>query len=185
MKLSLNTIMQYRPCGQHSKGKTGISKLAKLLGKEDFFDKEEFDLMKVLESNGIENAIWCLRCFDYLDYCLFLADITESILYIYEEKEADKAPRDTIQGIRDYKAGVINKKELLRLSAASDAAAAAAYVAAAYASDAASDAAAAAAYAADAAYVAAAAYTAAAAAADSAKWKEIEVLFIKHFGEGL
>lgn len=79
--------------------------------------------MYVLKSNGIEDAIWCLRCFNYLDYCLFLADIAESVLHIYERKYKNTAPRDAITAIREYKLGNIDK---LALKNAYDAAYAAA-----------------------------------------------------------
>lgn len=139
---------------------------------------QPMSLIHILESNGIRDAIWALRCFDYKDYCLFLADVAESVLGFYEKKDDSKAPVLAIEGIRKYHAGDISKAELRELSnratyAASAASAGAVSPDADYA--AASDAAAYAAYAA-----------AAAAAADYArsnKWQEIEQLFIKHFGE--
>ncbi|MCK5609681.1 hypothetical protein KAR91_47850 [Candidatus Pacearchaeota archaeon] len=207
MKFTLNIIKEKRPCT------SGWKILLKSLNKTEA-DNEELDLIDVLKSNGIEDAIWCLRCFKYEDYCLFLADVAESVLHIYERKNKNTAPRDAITAIREYKLGNINKAELKNAAdAAAAAAAAAADAATADAADAA--AAAAAAYTADAAYTAAtadAAYTAdadaytaytAAAAADaadaytaddaaddaaaarSAKWNEIKELFIKYFGNKL
>ncbi len=194
MRLTLKKIMKFDPCGQNTDGKTGISLLAKNLGKTDFNDDVEFELIEVLNSNNIEDAIWCFKCFNYLDYCLFLADVAESVLHIYESKNDSKAPRKAIQGVRDYKSGKITKEGLKVLAndayfvtVNSDPAAAhAAYVAAAYTAYS-SDyysavyaaASASAAFAVDYAVASSSSY----AAADSAEeWNEIEQLFIKHFG---
>ncbi len=171
MKLTLKKIMKFDPWGQNTDGKTGISLLAKNLGKTDFNDDVEFELIEVLNSNNIEDAVWCLKCFNYLDYCLFLADIAESVLHIYESKNDSKAPRKAIQGTRDYKAGKITKEELKVL--ADDAYVVAinsdsdfVYAHAVYAS----------------AYVAYSSdYSAAFAVTSYEEWNEIEQLFIKHF----
>ena len=120
MKFTLNIIKEKSPCA------SGWKTLLKSLNKTEA-DDEELDLMDVLKSNGVEDAVWCLRCFDYLDYCLFLADVAESVLYIYEQKNKNTAPRDAINAIREYKLGNITKAELV------DAAADAAAYAAAYA----------------------------------------------------
>ena len=168
MKFTLNIIKEKSPCA------SGWKTLLKSLNKTEA-DDEELDLMDVLKSNGIEDAVWCLHCFDYLDYCLFLADVAESVLYIYEQKNKNTAPRDAINAIREYKLGNITKSEL---RASADAAADYATASAdAYAYAAAYAAYAAAYTVADAAY--AAAY---AADARNEKWQEIEFLFVKHFG---
>jgi hypothetical protein len=180
---TLNEILMHEPCGIDSGGKTGFSLLLKNLGKT-VPDDEPLTVMQILESNGIEDAVWSLQCFDYRDYCLFLADVAESVLHIYEAEYDNPAPRLAIQGIRDYHSGKITKKELIKLS---DSARAAARTTAAST---------AAAYAADAAYAAvdgdgysvvdAAEANARAAASETArakKWQEIEELFIKHFGD--
>lgn len=171
MKLTTNIIMKHNPCGICTNGRTGISKLLKHL-HQDSANDDEFTLIDVLNFNGIDDAIWCLRCFDYLDYCLFLAYVAESVLHIYENRFNSKAPRKAIEGIRDYKAVKITLKVLKVLSDAAHADAAAAAAAAAYAD---------ADYAAYAAY-AYAADTAYAGAARTLKKQEIEELFIKHFG---
>ena len=188
--------MEYDPCGQDTEGRTGISKLMKFQGKTSY-DDEEFDLMEVLKSNAIKDAIWCLRCFDYLDYSLFNADVVESVLHIYEHKNNSKTPRLAIKAIRDFKLGVITSVELFSASyAAADVA---------YAVDAASYAVDTVAYAAYAAAYAASIYSYAETAAHAvptnyvnvnvaeyssaadrkSKWNEIEQIFIKHFGSKL
>jgi hypothetical protein len=154
------------------------------------------ELMKVLKDSGIRDAIGKLRDYEYRDYCLFNADVAESVLPIFEAESDSKAPRLSIEGIRKWYKGEISDEELKALS---DSAYAAAYsadaafdaaYAAAYASDAAADAAAAAdadaADTVDTAYAAASAAAYAAAGDDAAyakKWEEIEQIFIKHFGD--
>ncbi|MCP4975733.1 MAG: hypothetical protein GY931_06185 [Maribacter sp.] len=69
METTLNIIKSKKPC------EPGWNKLLKSLGKTKA-DDEPLSLEFILKSNGIEDAVWALRCFDYKDYCLFLADIT-------------------------------------------------------------------------------------------------------------
>ena len=192
MNTTLNKIKEHSPCSD------GWKKLLANLGKSKA-DDETLSLMSILKSNGIEDAIWALKCFDYLDYCLFLADIAESVLHIYEKKNESKAPREAIQAIRDYKAGKISRVELTDAANAANTAAYTVNTDAAYSAYSSAYAAAYAAYAsanaaADATYdVAYAAYDTAytnAAAADAnaareEKWTEIEQLFIKRFGRGV
>ena len=177
METTLKKINKYCPCT------SGWTTLLENLGKSKA-DDEPLELMTILKSNGIKDAVWALRCFDYLDYCLFLADVAESVLPIFEAKYTnDLRPRLAIQAVRDYKSGLISIDDLKDYAAdahaaytdaAADAAAYAAYAAAA--ADAYS------AYAVAAADAAYAAYTAAAAYTHAKKWQELEKLFIKHFG---
>jgi len=148
MKTTLNKIYAKRPCG------SGWEKLLNSLGKIKP-DDEDLELSYILESNGIRDAIWALRCFNYLDYCLFLADVAEGVLDIYEKKHNNPAPRNAINAIRLFKEGKITKSELKNTAyaAASDAAASDVDAADAAADAAYADAAADAAYA-DAAYAA-------------------------------
>ena len=174
MITTLNKIRENSPC------KNGWEKLLNSLDKTHA-DDDPLSLMHVLESNGIEDAIWCLCCFDYREYCLFLADVAESVISIYKDKYPnDDRVEKCIKAIRSYHAGDV---DIEFLKAAYDAAYAAAYSAddVAYSAYAAAYSAYAAAYSAYAAAYAAAA--ADAADARKRKWKEIEVLFIKHFGE--
>ena len=181
MKTTLGKIWNFNPCGKDIDS-NGWGRLTKNLGTSNH--NYEVSLDQILKSNGIKDATWALRCFNYKDYCLFLADVAESVLHIYEDKNTTSSPRNAIRAIRDYHAGSITKTELFTAAAdAADAAYAAAAAAdAADAADAAYAAYAAAADAADAAADAAyAAYAAADADAYAKKWQEIEELFIKHF----
>jgi len=195
MKTTLNEIRAKIPCS------SGWSKLLTSLNKTKA-DDDEITFKYILESNGIEDAVWCLKVKDYKEVCLFCADVAELVLPIFEKKHPDdKRPREAIEGVRLYHSGDITIDALRNLrTAAAYAADAAADADAAYAADAAADADAAYAAAdaaaaadADAAYAAAdaaaaadadAAYAAADAAADAARkeqWNKIEALFIKYF----
>ncbi len=143
------------------------------------------DFMAIFETVGIEDAIWCLRVLDYKDYCLFLADVAESVLYLFESEYLDnKTSKEAIQAIRDWYNGDITKEQL-------EAYAYAAYYTyttygATYADYTVKRTAFIAAYAAAGTFDAGTAVRAAAnvyANIDyKSNWKKIEELFIKHFG---
>ena len=57
---TLNKIRKHSPCAD------GWEKLLKSLGKNKA-DDEPLSLMTVLESNGLEDALWCLRACDGID----------------------------------------------------------------------------------------------------------------------
>ena len=183
MKTTLNEIRKYNPC------KDRWEKLLKHLGKTKS-DDAPLDFMTILEDIGIKDTCWCLRTKDYKDYCLFLADLAESVLHIYENKYADdKRPRQAIQAIRNWKQELISDEQLKNYADAAYAAYAnhVVYAANLAASANVANVAYVAAYVADSAnaYSAANATIYAANANDStayaAAWNEIEQLFIKHF----
>jgi hypothetical protein len=102
-------------------------------------DDEPLAILAILESNGINDALWALRAVDGKDrdIRLMAADFAESVLHLFEAKfPNDDRPMKSIQAARDYANGLI---QLDALKAASDAAWAAwaAWAAAAAASDAA------------------------------------------------
>ena len=207
----MTTTITLKQIRKHSLCQDGWENLLEHLGKTKA-DDEPLKFSEILESNGLDDAIWCLRALpkehDGKIRCL-TADFAERVLHIFEEKYPDdKRPREAIQGARDYVEGKITLDELkVFRRAADDAADAAAYAADAYAY-AAADAADAYAYAAyadadayayaaaaadaaaaysAAATVDAAAYSAAAAAADAADTRKTEIkvqgeLLIKYFG---
>jgi hypothetical protein len=53
--ITLNKIREHSPCA------SGWEKLLASKGKTKA-DDEEFPLLDVLESNGLDDALWCLRC---------------------------------------------------------------------------------------------------------------------------
>jgi hypothetical protein len=57
MKTTLNAIREHSPCT------TGWSKLLKNIGKTKA-DDEPLAITTILESNGLEDALWCLRAID-------------------------------------------------------------------------------------------------------------------------
>ena len=131
MKTTYEKIKSFCPCSD------GWKKLLENTNPEMDMEKE-IELIDILKSNGIKDAVWALRCFDYLDYCLFLADVAESTLPIFEKKYPDDdRPRKAIQAIRDYKENKIEKDEFAASYAAAAADAADAAADAAYAADAA------------------------------------------------
>jgi len=149
---TLNEIREYSPCS------AGWSKLLKSLDKTHA-DDEPLALEHILDSNGLDDALWALRAVKghEKDLRLFACQCARLALPVFEEKyPEDDRPRKAIEAAEAFALGQIDKAELAK---------AAAY--AAYAADAA-------ARAADAAYVAAdAAYVATRAAARA----EIEKLF--------
>ena len=201
---TLNKIRNYNPC------KDGWEKLLKFLGKTEA-DDEPLLMSTILRSNGLSDALWCLRAFrvDHRQSVIdFACDCAERVLATWEEwaekyaPEYKDTPRKAIKAARsgDRNAVVYAARAADAAYVACDAAdARAAYAAAAaraadvtYAAAAAASAAAAraadvaaAARAADAARVADAVAAAAAAAPTEAyvdERKEQEKLLIKYFG---
>jgi hypothetical protein len=174
MKTTYEEIKSFNPCSD------GWRKLLENTNPELDMAKE-IDIMDIFKSNGIKDAIWALRCWDYLDWCLFICEVAESVLPIFEKKyPKDERPRKALQAIRDYKTGTISRQDL---RAAAHACTACAACTAAYAAYAACTAACTAAYAACTAdYAADAAAYAADAAARQKQWDKTEEIFIKHFG---
>ena len=155
---TLNEIRKHHPC------KDGWEKLLAHLGKTKA-DDEPLSFGTILDSNGIDDALWCLRALDGMDGPIreLACDFAETaIKYVPEDEDR---PRKAIETARRYARGEATDEEL----AAADAAARAARAAwaasdAAWAAWAASDAA----WAARAAWAASDAARAAWAASDAA-----------------
>jgi hypothetical protein len=60
MKTTLNKIRKHHPCAD------GWAKLLAHLGKTKA-DDAELDLLTILESNGLDDALWCLRAVEGFD----------------------------------------------------------------------------------------------------------------------
>jgi hypothetical protein len=169
MKTTLELIRKQKPCEE------SWSELLKSLNKTKA-DSEPLELTYILETLGIEDAIWSLRSLEGKDkeIRLFAADCAESVLHIFEKEHPnDDRPRKAILAARDYANGFITSQELKAAGAAAGAAAGDA--ARATARDAAFAAAADAAWAVDGA-------AAGATARDAEKEKQKEI-FIKYFGQ--
>ncbi len=190
MQTTLNEIKKYDPCND------SWAKGLKYLNKTKA-DDEPIELMTIHKVVGIKDAVWCLITQDYRDYCLFLADVVEPVLPLFEaEYPDDKRPRQAIKAIRDWYNGDITKEQLEAYADAAKTAANAASTAADAMYSASITNAAYTAYTAYAAYAAAGSYAgsyatvatsyaAYNAAYDIMKenWKKIDKLFIKHFGK--
>ena len=148
----------------------GYRKLAKHLGGvEEYGAKKEINLLTILESNGFDDAVWCLRAtVQYSDVVkrLIACDFAETVLHIFESKRpGDDRPRKAIEAARGFAAGKVNMEDMQKARAAAAAAAdAAAYAAAA----------------AD-----AATYAADAADARKAKKEQLAEILRKHISEGI
>lgn len=101
MQLTLNQIKKHSP---------GLTTWITLLLSQNktHADDDPIHLMDIFESNGLDDAIWCLRCCDYKYYCLFLADVAESVLPFFEKHNSSQAPRKAIEVIRRCQHNVTN-----------------------------------------------------------------------------
>ena len=116
MKTTFGEIREFNPCTD------GWKLLCKNLNPEMDMEKE-VSVLEILESNGVKDAFWALRTQDYRDYCLILADVAESVLHIFEEKnKGDTRPRKAIEAIRKWHSGIITDAELKDAADAADAA---------------------------------------------------------------
>jgi hypothetical protein len=157
MKTTLKKIKEQYPCNY------GWKKLLTFLNKTDV-DDEELSLLTIFESNGLNDALWALKCVEGQDkeIRLMACDFAESVVHLANDERCVNA----IKVSRDYGNGLASKGELTAASAAASAAAMAAMDAAMAASAAAMAAASAAAM---------AAMDAAMAAMDAEQEKQIEI----------
>jgi len=110
MKLitTLEILRKHGPCSE------GWKKLIKHLGT-DFPATGHIEFSTILESNGLDNALWGLRAVlpeqeKYRDKAarLFAADCAEAVLPLFEAQHPnDKRPREAIQSARDFSNGKI------------------------------------------------------------------------------
>ena len=108
MNTTLNKILIHEPC------EDGLETLLTYLGKTEA-DDEPLSIRTILESNGVEDAIWALRAVDdhKREIRLFAADCAESVLHIYEDAHPDDdRPRKAIEAARRYANGEISEEEL-------------------------------------------------------------------------
>ena len=184
MQTTLNAIKKHSPC------ESGWKKLLASLGKTKA-DDAPLELTHILQSNGLDDALWCLRALPeqyHKQIRLYACDVAEHVLPIFEKLfPEDKRVRSCIEAARGFANGTVSEEQLYAaraaagdsaLAAAGDSAWDAAWDSAlAAAGDAAGDAAE------DAAW--AAAWAARAAAWDAAGDAEQNYqadLFIKYFG---
>ena len=111
---TLNKIRDSHPC------KGSWQKLLAHLGKTEA-DDEPLSFQTILESNGLDDAIWCLRTHsDDTKVRLFNCDIAGHVLHIYQAQfPNDDRPEKAIAASRAFARGEVDNNEL---SAAWDAA---------------------------------------------------------------
>lgn len=108
MKTTLNKIREHNPCEYSWK------KLLKHLNKTEA-DDEPLEIKTILDSNGIQDAVWALRAVDGhdRDIRLFIYDCAESVLHLFEKEFAnDYRPREAIDTSRRFANGECGLDEL-------------------------------------------------------------------------
>ena len=114
MQTTLNKIKQHNPCSE------GWVKLLKFLNKT-IADDEPLELTTILESNGLDDALWALRAVDGKDkeIRLMACDFAESVVHLTNDERCYKA----IDVSRRYANGEVSFDELAAAWAAAWAAA--------------------------------------------------------------
>ena len=108
-------IKKHDPCTD------GYKKLAENLGGITKYGRDTpITLMQILDSNGVEDAIWSLRCgMDEKFARLFACDCAEHVLYLFEAKYPnDDRPRKAIEVARRFADGGATTEELAAARAA-------------------------------------------------------------------
>ena len=132
LQTTLNIIRAAKPCAD------GWEKLLKSL-PADIDHDAPISFLHILESNGLHDALWALRCVlpsqerdRDREARLFACDCAESVLHIFEAKFPDDTrPRECISLSRRFAVGEATTEELCAAwVAAWDAAADAAWAAA-------------------------------------------------------
>jgi hypothetical protein len=112
---TLSAIRKHSPC------EDGWENLLKYLGKTKA-DDEPLKFSTIVESNGVDDALWCLRSLGedhYGKIRLLAADCAESVLHIYEKEfPNDDRPRNAIEAARGFANGKITEEELIAAAGA-------------------------------------------------------------------
>jgi hypothetical protein len=129
MKTTLNKIRSHSPCGLNPKQTplTGFCKLRAHLG-EGFDPDQPFSILTVLKSNGLDDALWCLRAVDGYDKekRLLAVDFARQVQHLMRDPRSLHA----LDVAERFANGLATKEELDATRSvydAYDAAAAAAY----------------------------------------------------------
>ena len=114
MKTTLNAIREHAPCAE------GWKKLLTYLGKTAA-DDEPLSLLTILDSNGLDDALWALRAVEGYDreirlYAVWCARRVEHLL-------TDQRSRDTLEVAERFARGRATREELAAAWAAAAAAA--------------------------------------------------------------
>ena len=103
MKTTLNKIRAHSPCTD------GWEKLLKNLGKTKA-DDDPLALTAILESNGLDDALWCLRAVDghEREMRLFAVECARSVQHMM----TDKRSRDALDVAERFANGLATQVEL-------------------------------------------------------------------------
>jgi len=103
MKTTLNKIREHQPCAD------GWQKLLAYLGKTKS-DDEPLSLLTILDSNGLDDAIWCLRAVEGKDreIRLFAVWCARQVQYLL----TDKRSLDALDVAERYANGQATEDEL-------------------------------------------------------------------------
>jgi hypothetical protein len=107
--LTLNDIRKHSPCHE------GWTKLLKHLGKTKAED-EPLNLLTVLDSNGLDDTLWCFQCLDesYDNWArLVVCDLVEPAL----QHTDDPRPFEAIKCAREFALGNASRGQLNAASA--------------------------------------------------------------------
>ena len=98
--VTLQQIMDREPCGQTKDSKEGWDLLTTNLGTSDL--TTEITYLQILESNGLEDAIWALRCDPKLSL-EFAIICAEHVLDVFEKwAPGDSRVRKSLEASRAY-----------------------------------------------------------------------------------
>ncbi len=104
---TLNKIRKHDPCSD------GWAKLLKHLGKSKA-DDEPVSIITILDSNGVDDALWALRAVEGRDreIRLMACEFAEAVLPIFEQANPDDdRPRKAIETARRFANGEASKEE--------------------------------------------------------------------------
>ncbi len=116
MQTTLSEIRKYRPC------EAGWGKLLRALGKTRA-DDDPLSIIAILDSNGLEDALWCLRAVQGRDreirlYAVWCARQTEDLI-------TDRRSKDALDVAARHAHSLATDEELAAASAAARVAASA------------------------------------------------------------
>ena len=119
-KITLNKIREHDPC------KSSYKILLKVLGKNKA-DDEPLSLLKILEINGLEDAIWCLRTLSWnlearMEIAALMVLFVKPIVHLLK----DEGSKNTVEIIEKFSKGEATSRELWEVSYLASAAASAA-----------------------------------------------------------
>jgi hypothetical protein len=81
---TLKAIKEHSPCSE------GLKKLLKHLGKTKC-DEEPLPLVEILKSNGLDDAIWCLRSVDHKSVRLYAVACAREVQHLMTDERSLKA----------------------------------------------------------------------------------------------